>query len=475
MKRIHIIDATAYIFRAFHGIRELTSPSGFPTNAIYGYIQMLISILKEYRNEPVLAVFDSGKPSFRKEIYDLYKANRPEIDPNLKMQIPKCIEFTSLMGIPSFSMDGFEADDIIATYAKMAEKQGYSVVIHSSDKDLMQLINDSVILYDSMRSKTYNAQAVREKFGVGPELVGDLLSLMGDSSDNIPGVRGIGPKTAAKLLEEYGSLDKILENAANTGKSVATKLTEHLDDARLSRILVTLKEDVPVTYALEDIKHGDIDADVLKKELSELGFGNFLRQVLDFLGNRVVKKTVPSKTFEIVDINDENDAANMEFPNGMAIYAAWGKANPLTDDPAIIAVNGSKTWVFSVKEDLFGVGLFMDQIGSILRPFLENPAIGKTGCDIKFIISLFRRYSIQIKGALDDVFIAAYVLNPNDENYNIADLAARCDDVSPQTLENLQSTADFKTAASASAGVLKSICTKLGSEMESQGDSFKVY
>ncbi|MBN2723026.1 MAG: DNA polymerase I [Deltaproteobacteria bacterium] len=415
MNRIHIIDATAFIFRAYHGVRELTSPDGFPTNAIYGYLQILTNTLKEFADEPLIAVFDAGQKTFRNDIYEFYKANRPPAPEELKVQIPKCIEFTNLMGIPVFTKVGFEADDIIASYTRQAEKLGISVMIHSADKDLMQLVNEKTVLYDSMRNKLYDEKAVKDKFGVEPLLIGDLLSLMGDSSDNIPGVKGIGPKTAAKLLNEYGSLEKVLNAAEQIGKSVGSKLTEHRDAATLSRVLVTLREDVPLDIPVEEIEHGNFKRDELEKELNSLGFGRFMNQLLSFMDKRKVNQDTVIRKERIV-VDELPSEIHPGTDGKLTVSFHW--SDSVSAMPEKIVTDGISTVVLNIKTDLLTPGVSFEDTLKLLKPHFENPHILKVFHPAKEIYTFCKSAGIEVNGIVDDISIQTYVLNPSLSDYS---------------------------------------------------------
>ena len=211
--RLVLIDGSGYIFRAFFALPPLTDPKGVPTGAVFGFCNMLFRLVQDMAGDQLVVVFDKGKASFRDKIYADYKANRAEPPPDLVPQFPLVREAARAIGLPVVEAENYEADDIIATYAREAREQGQEVIVVSSDKDLMQLIGPGVQMYDPMKQKAIERAEVIERFGVGPELVRDVLALAGDTSDNVPGVPGIGVKTAAQLLQEFHSLDELLANA----------------------------------------------------------------------------------------------------------------------------------------------------------------------------------------------------------------------------------------------------------------------
>lgn len=283
-KHLYLVDGSAYIFRAYYSLPPLTNPQGVPVGAVAGYSNMLWKLASDLHAADgpthMAVVLDKAGTSFRNEIYDQYKANRPPAPEDLRPQFPLIRDATLAFSLPMIEEENVEADDMIASYTKAARAQGWDVSIISSDKDLMQLVGDGVDMFDTMKDKRIGREEVMEKFGVGPELVGDVLALMGDSSDNVPGVPGIGPKTATKLITEYGSLDAVLAAApAMKPSKMRDNLIEHADLARLSRVLVTLKDDCPLPIPLEDMVLGPIPEEPLRPFLEEHGFRSLLNRI----------------------------------------------------------------------------------------------------------------------------------------------------------------------------------------------------
>ncbi|HNZ52847.1 MAG TPA: DNA polymerase [bacterium] len=275
--KIAVIDVSSYIFRAFHALPMMTSPDGQPVNSIYGFISMFFKTVDKFKGYSFVAALDSKTPTFRKDYFPEYKANRKEVDPNLKCQFKHIEKMLEALNVTIFSMDGFEADDIIASIAE--KNRGSDIVIISSDKDLTQLINENVFLYDSMKEKLIGADAVKEKFGVYPNKMKEFLTLTGDSSDNIPGIPGVGPKTAAALLEEYGSIDNIYNNIGNLKPSLKTKFEENRKLVEVSDFLVTLKSDISIDSSVFRTWEG-VNEDLFIEFVTELGFKSFLKKRL---------------------------------------------------------------------------------------------------------------------------------------------------------------------------------------------------
>lgn len=262
IEHVILVDGYGFVFRAYHSLPPLTRGDGTPVGAVLGFTNMLFKLMQEYNNEQIIVVFDAGSKTFRNDIYDHYKANRPPAPEDLIPQFPLVRQAAEAMNIKAIDKEGYEADDIIATYADRAKQEGKKVTIVSSDKDLMQLIDDSdnIAMYDAMKSKVIQAKQVEEKFGVQPNKVLDVLSLMGDSSDNVPGVPGIGPKTASQLVNEYGSLESILANASQIKQQKRREsLINHAEDARLSYRLITLDNQVPDLPSLEEMQNTQLD------------------------------------------------------------------------------------------------------------------------------------------------------------------------------------------------------------------------
>jgi DNA polymerase I-like protein with 3'-5' exonuclease and polymerase domains/5'-3' exonuclease len=277
-KKLYLVDASGYIFRAYYAIRPLSNSKGLPTNALFGFTSMLTKLLKEEKPDLIGIVFDVARKTFRNEKYPEYKANRSEPPPDLVPQFPYFRKIVKALNLPVLELPNYEADDVIGTIAKKFERKGWQTVIVTGDKDLMQLVDEKIVIFDSMKEKWIREPEVMEKFGVTPSQVIDVLALAGDSSDNIPGVPGIGDKTAIKLIQEYGSLEKVLANARSVKGKMGEKLVQFADQARLCRELATIVTDVPIEYDLDDFKIKAPDVAASRELFSELEFKNFLKE-----------------------------------------------------------------------------------------------------------------------------------------------------------------------------------------------------
>ena len=283
-QHLYLIDASAYIFRAYHRLPPLTNIHGEPVGAVYGYTTMLWKLADDLHKADgpthMAVILDKAGTSFRNDLYPEYKAHRPPAPDDLRPQFPMIRDATRAFSVPCIEEENVEADDVIASYARVAAAQGMKVTIVSSDKDLMQLIGPNIDMLDTMKNLRLGPEHVTEKFGVGPELLGDLLALMGDSADNIPGVKGIGPKTASKLINEFGDLEAVLAAAPDMKKSkMKENLIEFTPEARLSRVLVTLKEDCPLPHSFDELLLRDIPEEPLKDFLQHHGFKTLLKKL----------------------------------------------------------------------------------------------------------------------------------------------------------------------------------------------------
>ena len=276
---LYIVDALNFLFRAFHALPPLSNSKGLPTGAVYGLCQMLLRIERDWRPTHLCVIYDAPGPTFRDEIFAAYKANRPPMPPDLGAQIGLSHRVVEAFGLPVLSVPGVEADDSIATLARQAVAAGLRVVICSSDKDLMQLCSDRIQLLDTMKNKLLGPAEVTEKFGVPPDRLGDLLALMGDSVDNVPGVAGIGPKTAADLISQFGSLDGVIEHVAEIKGKKGQAIAASRDAIAISRKLVRLRDDVVLGRSVRDLQRAEPDRARLAELFGELEFGRLLAQV----------------------------------------------------------------------------------------------------------------------------------------------------------------------------------------------------
>ena len=451
---LYLVDASAYIFRAFHALPPLTRASDdLPIGAVSGFCNMLFKLLEDLKGDErpthFACIFDKSSITFRNELYDQYKANRSEPPEELRPQFPLVRRAAEAFAAHAIEKEGFEADDLIATYARQAEAKGARVTIVSSDKDLMQLVSDTVLMLDTMKNKTMGREQVFEKFGVGPEKVVDIQSLAGDSVDNVPGAPGIGVKTAAQLLDEYGDLDTLLARAEEIKQPKRRQtLIDNADLIRISKQLVTLKDDVPLDVPLEDLAVQDPDPDTLINFLEEMEFRTITRRVREMMElEGTLESAQPAedpidrskyiciRDFEeleewitratkqgYVAVDTETDSLDSIAANlvGVSLALAPNEACyiPLAHVDPDNADDG----------DMFGADpprqIRMQDALRALKPMLEDPAILKIGQNIKYDLSVFATHNINV-APIDDTMLLSYVLNAGKHNHGMDTLSER--------------------------------------------------
>ena len=437
---LFLIDGSSYMYRAFFAIPHLSNSSGVPTNAVYGFTTMLHKIINDYKPDYLALVFDTPAPTFRHEVYQDYKANRPEMPDTLAAQIPYIKEVVKGFNIALLEKEGFEADDIIGTIARTEGKKGFEIIIASGDKDLLQLVNEHTTVMDTMKDKRFDANGVIDHLGVEPQRVTDYLGLVGDSSDNVPGVPGIGKKTALKLLEHYESIPDILKHTESiTSKKVKENLVKFADQALLSKQLVTLDTEVPVEYDLEELRTVDPDRDRLKAIFKELEFTKLLQGLTskESIEHHADYHLVSTKKDCLELLSRLQDAQTC------AISMITTAPDPLTSQPAGIAFACSEEQAFYLRlsdtspdDDSLSTKWVMDQI----KPLMEDTTIKKYGHTIKQEIITLKRYGITLKGITCDTMIASYLLNPSRHSHSLEDLALEYFDHKMTTYKDLVGT-----------------------------------
>ena len=450
-QHLYLIDASAFIFRAYHALPPLTRHDGTPINAVMGFSNMLFKLLKDFddnvRPTHLACIFDRARKTFRNDIYPEYKAHRPPAPEDLVPQFPIIREVVDAFNVPAIDSDGYEADDVIATYARQAEAKGFEVTIVSSDKDLMQLISDKINMFDGMKNKFIGAQEVFEKFGVGPEKVIEIQALAGDSADNIPGVPGIGVKTAAQLITEYGDLDSLLARAHEIKQPKRReKLMENADMARTSRELVTLVTDVQGLPDIDTLKVQDIDAEQVLPFLEEQGFRSLQVKVMSHMGPDQIPdsvqnmaEAVPAEVvYETVTTlaQLEKWVANIRAAHQVAVDTETTSLNAMAAKLVGISLSVSSgracyiplrhTTVVAGELD-FGDAQAPDQIPvdkalAALKPVLEDPAILKIGQNIKYDYLILAKEGIHIH-PYDDTMMMSYVLDAGVHGHGMDELA----------------------------------------------------
>ena len=436
-KRLFIIDGYATLYRAHYALirNPLTNTAGTPTSAVFGFANQVFQLIDDEKPDYLVAAFDSKGKNFRHELYTDYKANRSEMPDEIQTQLPYLWELLEAMNIPILRVGGVEADDIIGTVAKMCDKENLQCNIVSGDKDFMQLINDKTFLYAPQARKRakeiFDKKKVLEKWGVGPEHIIDLLGLMGDSSDNVPGVQGVGPKTAQKLIQDFGSIENIYEEIDSiSNEKMREKLLNSKDNALLSKQLVTILTDVKIDATINVFEKREMDSSKLEDIFKELEFSGLL------------KKIGSNKSINIESVKREKNYNNLISVGQLTSFVSSVKENEwLSVDLETTSINPMVAEIvgfsFSVKKDtgvyvpirfkdkkdnLFGDDDLQTAIG-ILKPILENSNIPKTGQNIKYDALIMKRYGINLDGIAFDTMIAAHLISPNSRSYKLDNLS----------------------------------------------------
>ena len=441
----YLIDGSGYIFRAYYALPPLSRKSdGLPTGAVSGFCSMLFKLLEDARADDskekpthFAVIFDSARKNFRNEIYKDYKANRSEAPEDLAPQFEYIRKSVKAFNLPSIELLNYEADDLIATYAKQITKLGAKVTVISSDKDLMQLVSKDIRLYDPMKSKIIGEKEVIEKFGVKPSQVIDVQSLAGDSSDNIPGVPGIGIKTAAELINKYKNLDTLLNKASEIKQNKRREtLLENKDKALLSRELVTLKSNVPVKDELSSFILKDVDKETLYNFLREMEFNRLLSQAISFYGEysgslekrkENVNKKSEINTNNYKSILNETDLdkliKKLNEKSIISVDCETSSLNPM--DAQLIGVSFSyevnEAYYIPVAHKNFK-SLSKEFVIKKLKKILEDPSIKKIGQNIKYDFMIFKKYGINIE-PVEDTMLLSYTLDAGNNRHNMDTLS----------------------------------------------------
>jgi len=441
----YLIDGSGYIFRAYYALPPLSRKSdGLPTGAVSGFCSMLFKLLEEtridesiYKPTHFAVIFDSARKNFRNDIYSEYKANRTEAPEDLVPQFEYIRKSVEAFNLPSVELLNYEADDLIATYAKKIVKAGAKATIISSDKDLMQLVSDNIRLYDPMKSKVLGEKEVIEKFGVKPNQVIDVQSLAGDSSDNVPGVPGIGLKTASDLINKYKTLDVLLERAKEIPQNKRREtLLANKDKALLSRKLVTLKDDVPVKDDPNSFILKDVQKEKLYDFLREMEFNRLLSRAIGFYGEAGNKKI--TSTNSKIHLNKIN-VKGYESITDEKVLDKWIK---ILSEKSVIAVDTETSSLNPLEADLVGVSfsyapnkacyiplghknsksLKKESVLKKIKPILEDPSIKKVGQNIKFDFLILKQNNIQIT-PVEDTMLISYTLDAGSNRHNLDTLS----------------------------------------------------
>ena len=443
-KQLILVDGSSYLFRAFHALPPLVSSKGQHTGAVKGVINMIRSLVKTNPDSNIAIVFDAKGSTFRNRIYKEYKAHRPPMPDELRSQIKPIHDIIRAMGLPMLIIDDVEADDVIGTLSRQACVAGIKTLVSTGDKDLAQLVNEDITLMNTMTNEYLDVAGVEKKFGVGPERIIDYLALMGDKSDNIPGVPGVGPKTAIKWLQEFGSMEAIIENAESIGGKIGERLRENIDLLRLSYELATVKQDVDLDIDIASLVPGAADNTALHALYCDMEFKTWIRE-LEENGVEPAQSTTKQAS------QDNDDAP-------ISVVPAKVKYTTVTTEKALeqlldqlhaqttFAVNFETIGTHLLDAKILGVAL-CPEIGKAyyiplehhyegcgpqldsktvitqLQGLLENPAINKIGYDLKHVTHVLANHGINLQPFKSDVLLASYVVNSVASRHSLPDIA----------------------------------------------------
>jgi len=441
-RQLIIVDAPGYVYRAFFALPPMTRPDGTPIQAVYGFSNMILKLMDQYPDDDIVVVFDAAGPTFREEIYAPYKAQREPPPPEMKVQFPLVRRAAEAFDLPVVEVPGYEADDVIATLTRLARERGREVMIVSADKDLMQLVGPGVVMWHPIREQSIGPEEVRERFGVGPEKVRDVLALAGDPTDNVPGVRGIGIKTAAQLVEEFGSLEDILANLDRIRQPRRRQmLAEQADLARLSYELVKLNDHVPLPVSLEDLRRRPPDPKKLLDFFRENAFRSLIVR-LEEVAEQAAKEREAAKQREAekaaarrLGVFDfETLERILADARARGLLALDLETDSLAVDRARIVglclatEEGTGFYVPVDHRDAQGNRvngqLPCDAVLERLRPVLKDPGVLKVGHNIKFDLAILERHGVEVAPVADSMLLS-YAANGTAHGHGLDELARR--------------------------------------------------
>lgn len=430
MKTLLLIDGSSYLYRAFHAMPDFRNKTGFPTGVIYGVLNMLQNTHKKYESSYSVCVFDAKGKTFRNDIYSEYKANRPKMPDDLSIQIAPLHKAIKAMGWPIYIKEGVEADDVIGTLAKKANEENISVTISTGDKDLAQLVNNKTALVNTMTNEYLDIEGVKSKFGVGPDLIIDYLTIIGDKADNIPGVEKVGPKTALKWLNEFNSLDNIIKNSEKISGAVGENLKSALDWLPIAKDLISIRSELDIEVSWDQFKKSPEDKNALKKMYQEFNFSSWL-------------KNIDSKE---IDISQEAPDQNVDTEfNNQKNYVLIQNTTDLKKwinqikKEKLFSIDTETTSLEVMNAKLVGISISLkkgeaayipvnhmgaaeneqineDEVIDLFKPILEDGSITKIGQNIKYDAHIFLNLGIKMHGINEDTMLMSYVINSNESH-----------------------------------------------------------
>jgi len=420
---IYVVDGSSYLYRAYFSThREFTSSTGLPTRAIYVITNMMLKILREKDPKYILVAWDAKGPTFRHELYDSYKANRPSMPDDLSVQVPYVRKVIDALGIPQIEITGFEADDIMAAVAKkLGEQQGHRVVLVTGDKDMRQLVSENVVLWDPMKDVVTDLAAFREEYGIEPRQYADVQALSGDPSDNIPGVPGIGPKTALKLVREFGSIENLIESLDTLKKGkLKERLLEHKDRLLLWKKLASLDDGLPYELTLDSLKRRPRDDRRLLELFKELDFESLIPLVSS-------GKALSNKGYKLIQ-----DKKKLEqwINSNRSSHCLVIDTETTSQDPmearlvgVSLCFNPEEAVYVPVGHKAQALQMDLESLKDVLGPVLANGSVKKIGQNIKYDFIVLERHGLPIKGIGGDTMIASYLLDPTKRRHNLDEIA----------------------------------------------------
>jgi DNA polymerase-1 len=421
---IYLIDGSSYIYRAYHALRHLSTTRGLPTNATFGFTNMLLKLLSDREPGHMAMAFDAKGPTFRHEIYKAYKANRPPMPEDLAVQIPYIKQVVEGMNIPALELAGYEADDIIGTLARVAEQKGFRVVMVTGDKDFKQLISPWASIWDPMKDRTIDYAGLKKESGLEPSQWVDVMALAGDTSDNIPGVPGVGEKTAISLIKTFGSLEGVFENLERvTRKRLRENLAAFHEQATLSRRLVVIDTRAPLSVELASLRISGPDAERLGRLFKDLEFQRLQKQFF-------VKRDLSHKNYRVI-LDDESLKGLIDDLKQARIFAI--DIETTARDPMQAEIVGisfacrpNEAAYIPLRHRYSGAPgqLDPDRTLASLKPVLEDPNLAKVGQNIKYDWIMLKRSRVQLRGVMFDTMVASYLLNPTRRAHSLETIAA---------------------------------------------------
>ncbi len=431
---VYAVDAHSLIFQVFHALPEMSSPRGEQVGAVFGFTRDMLYLIEDKKPNALICAFDLSGPTFRDQLFDQYKAERGEMPDELVSQIPKIEQVLEALSIPVLTCEGYEADDVLATVARICDERGANCFIVSGDKDCRQLITDRVAVFNIRKNHVFDAAALREDWGIGPDQVIDFQALVGDKVDNVPGVPGIGPKTAQQLLETYGTLDNLLEHAAEVPGSKGKRLLESRKSALLSRQLVRLDTQVPIHPDWDASRVGGMDQRRLVELFGEFGFRTFAERAARL--GPVASSAVPAPAespahdnYHLVDTPAALDELLAKLSRQKLISIDTETTHVSPRCASIVgysfAFDPGEAYYVPVRGPAGETVLAPEQTLEALRPVFENPAIRKLGQNIKYDIIVLRAAGVNVAGVAFDTMVASYLLDAGGRSHNLDDLAQK--------------------------------------------------